>query len=515
MSELPDGWETVILEDIALINPRHPSNLDTSLDVSFVPMPGVSDITPSFNFTEVKKLEVVKKGFTHFAEDDVLMAKITPSMENGKAAIARNLANGLGCGTTELHVIRPQGGIFSEFIYHYIHRESFRKEAAKNMTGTAGQLRVPAEYIRATEIPLPPLNEQRRIVAKLEKLLAKCQASQQRLDKIPSILKRFRQAILAAACSGRLTADWRDQHPDVEPAWKLVEKIQVEREKWYEQECVKAKREGKSKPKDQTKNKRSRNTCGEMPDIPETWTIPRLEDISYLVTDGTHKTPKYQETGTPFLSVKNVRPFLIRDEDTKFISQEEHLEISARCNPEKGDILYTKVGATFGYAALNQLEYPFSIFVSLALIKPVSPYFSGDYAEVVINSEIVFAQARERVSGIGTPDLHLIEIRDFRIPLPPLEEQKEIVQRVQKLFKLADQIEARYQKVRAWVDKLPQAILAKAFRGEMVPQDPNDEPASVLLERIQAARAQQKATAKGTKQGKGKTTRKGKGASSA
>ena len=101
-----------------------------------------------------------------------------------------------------------------------------------------------------------------------------------------------------------------------------------------------------------------------------------------------------------------------------------------------------------------------------------------------MNSEIVFQQARERVTGIGTPDLHLIEIRDFRIPLPPLEEQQEIVRRVTALFALADQVEERYAQAKTHVDRLTQSILAKAFRGELVPQDPADEPAAALLARI-------------------------------
>jgi type I restriction enzyme, S subunit len=134
------------------------------------------------------------------------------------------------------------------------------------------------------------------------------------------------------------------------------------------------------------------------------------------------------------------------------------------------------------------LDYSFSIFVSLALIKPVNPYFFSEYAEAVMNSEIVFSQARERVTGIGTPDLHLIEIRDFRIPLPPLEEQKEIVKRVHKLLKLINYIQQQYQQTKGAINQLDQSILAQAFRGALVPQDPNDEPASVLLERIRALR---------------------------
>ena len=229
MGDLPKGWTWIKLEEIAIISPRHPRDLDESMQVSFIPMPAIDDNCSQFKFTQIKTLSEVKKGYTHFAEGDVLFAKITPCMENRKAAIARNLVNKLGCGTTELHIIRPLLNIPAEYIYHFIHQELFRTKAANHMTGTASQLRVPTDYIKSHLIPLPPLNEQCRIVAKLEKLLAKVNACQERLDKIPTILKRFRQSVLAAACSGRLTADWREQHPDIEPAEELLKRIKAEK----------------------------------------------------------------------------------------------------------------------------------------------------------------------------------------------------------------------------------------------------------------------------------------------
>ena len=234
----------------------------------------------------------------------------------------------------------------------------------------------------------------------------------------------------------------------------------------------------------------------ELPELPAEWGLYPLQDLSHLITDGTHKTPAYQEKGVAFLSVKNVRPFRLLDTDVKRISEEEHREITGRCNPATGDILYTKVG-TFGYAAANRLPYPFSLFVSVALIKPVRECFTTDYAELVLNSDIVYAQAADRVSGSGVPDLHLLEIRDFRIPLPSVPEQNEIVKRVQNLFRFADAIEKRVSTAIARADKLTQSILAKAFRGELVPTEAElarregreYESASVLLERIKRERS--------------------------
>jgi type I restriction enzyme, S subunit len=247
---------------------------------------------------------------------------------------------------------------------------------------------------------------------------------------------------------------------------ELFKRIQIERERRYEDECKKAILAGRRKPKHAGSNKKSRSAVNILPELPGTWEYFRLEELCHLITDGTHKTPKYVNEGVPFLSVKNVRPFRVLTGNIKYIGTAEHRTISTRCNPEKGDILYTKIGATFGYAAINELDYLFSIFVSLALLKPVTPFFTSAYTQILLNSETIFNQARERVSGIGTPDLHLIEIRDFRAPLPPLAEQHEIARRVDELFSLANQVEARYEKAQRYVNYLEQSILAKAFCGE-------------------------------------------------
>jgi type I restriction enzyme S subunit len=222
----PQGWANPRLAEIAEINPRHPKGLDDSMPISFVRMAAVSESKPQFDSLEVRMLGEVRKGFTHFAEGDVVFAKITPCMENGKGAVATGLQNGIGCGTTELHVIRPLGGIDSHYVYRFLAQNSVRRSAKENFTGTAGQARVPTSFIKELELALAPLAEQRRIVAKLEKLLGQVDACQQRLVKLPALLKRFRQSVLAAACSGRLTADWREEYP-TSPEWKTVELVEL------------------------------------------------------------------------------------------------------------------------------------------------------------------------------------------------------------------------------------------------------------------------------------------------
>src|SRR6266568_1691326 len=126
-NDLPPDWAWASLAQICEINPKHSPNVVSPDDaVTFVPMASIDEVTGSIQRPEVKRYGEVRKGYTHFREGDVLFAKITPCMENGKAAIARNLVNGIGCGTTELHVLRPLDGILPEFVFYFIRQESFR-----------------------------------------------------------------------------------------------------------------------------------------------------------------------------------------------------------------------------------------------------------------------------------------------------------------------------------------------------------------------------------------------------
>jgi type I restriction enzyme S subunit len=164
------GWPIASLGDVVQINPRVGSDRASSdLPVSFVPMAAVSEHTGSIVSPEVRPFGEVSKGFPIFAENDVLFAKITPCMENGKAAIARHLENRTGAGSTEFFVLRPTSRILSEYIFHFIRRTSFRATCKANFTGSAGQQRVPKSFLEKVAIPLPPLDEQRRIVGLLDR----------------------------------------------------------------------------------------------------------------------------------------------------------------------------------------------------------------------------------------------------------------------------------------------------------------------------------------------------------
>jgi len=163
-------WRRVPIEQVALVNPRNDDvrALDDQALVSFVPMQSVSEETASITVHETRTFAEGKRGYTPFREGDVLFAKITPCMENGKIAIARRLTNGIGFGSTEFHVLRAGPAVLPEYLYYYLRQESLRAAAKQHMRGGAGQQRVPEDFLRKEPLPLPPLSEQRRIVEILD-----------------------------------------------------------------------------------------------------------------------------------------------------------------------------------------------------------------------------------------------------------------------------------------------------------------------------------------------------------
>jgi len=191
--------------------------------------------------------------------------------------------------------------------------------------------------------------------------------------------------------------------------------------------------------------------------------LTKLENLSLKITDGVHAKPKYTEEGIPFISVKNITTTKLKFDDCKFISLADHQKFTKICKSEIGDILYTKVGATYGRACVVDTKKDFSLYVSVALIKPDKSLIEPEFLKAVLNSSFVKRQADKSVKGAGVPDLHLIEIKKFIIPLPTMQEQK-------KFSLLVTDIELIKQKMFVQLDELEnnfQSLIQKAFKGEL------------------------------------------------
>jgi type I restriction enzyme S subunit len=445
-SELAEGWTGASVISIAELNPRHSNKLDDSQLVTFVPMPSLRESSPNFDCSQERPLAEVRKGYTHFADGDVLFAKITPCMENGKGGVAIGLKNGLGCGTTELHVIRPLGGIEPHYIYRFLQQQSVRRDAVANFTGSAGQLRVPVSFISELEVPHPPLAEQRRIVSKLEEVLEKVQQSQQRLARIPALLKRFRQSVLAAACSGKLTADWRESRQ-----------------------------------------------------LSQVFETVLMEDVADYLGGFAYRSPTFTCNGKyQVIRIGNVRPMRLDITSSPvFISNaiaEETERFRLRANDIVVSMTGTKYKRDYGFASLVR-EEDGSLFLNQRVSRvrcgsKLMPQFLLYWMHSDLFRNHFFAG---ETGNVNQGNVGADGIRKAQIELPSLTEQQEIVKRVEQLFGFADQIEARFKKAQVQVERLTQSVLAKAFRGKLVPTEAElarlekrfYEPASELLARIE------------------------------
>lgn len=284
----------------------------------------------------------------------------------------------------------------------------------------------------------------------------------------PDIAK-LRQTILQLAVEGKLVP----QDPSDEPAGELLRRIHAEK-------LTKASAH-KIKSLPGIAN-------DEMPfQLPVNWEWTRLGEVTTAINDGTHKTPKYEETGVKFLSIRNITKGYIDLENVKYISRNEHEELIRRCNPQRGDILFCRIG-TLGHSKVIDVDEEFSIFVSLGLIK-VPTQINEYYLEKVLNSPYMYEVFKKvRVGGLHTNKLNLRDMPMLPVALPPIAEQQRIVAKVDELMAMCDELEGKVDNFLGTLFKLRQTILQLALEGKLVPQDPADEVASEFLKQINTAK---------------------------
>jgi type I restriction enzyme, S subunit len=365
-------------------------------------------------------------------------------------------------GADGTKILKPIGVLTPKFFYYYLRCLKLESQ------GYSRHYR----FIKQIKVPVPSIVEQRRIVAKLEKLLAKVDACKDRLEKIPAILKRFRQSVLTAACFGRLTADWRENNPDAKVSSEFVNIVLHAR----------SSQQIELDSSDDSQNQ-----------LPTTWVLVRIDEICLDIVDCPHSTPKWANSGVICLRTTNFRPGKLDLIEVRYVAEQVYKQRTLRIEPKPSDVLYSREGGILGVACLVPDQPKVCLGQRMMIMRPDGTVCLSHFLMNMLNSSIVLNHVRDLTGGTASPHLNVGEIKKFQIPLPPIREQHEIVRRVEALFKIADDIEKRYEKAKAHVDRLTQSILAKAFRGELVPQDPNDEPASELLERIQEERRKQAA----------------------
>ncbi len=463
-NELPEGWTGSILSD--LVWPRKgkkPRELSESVGENSIPYIDIQAFERGNirQYADATSSVIVEPGDILVVWDGARCGLV------GKAPVRGAL------GSTLMH-LKPYS-ILPSYLQFLL--QSQFEEINTSPRGS-GITHVAPELFWRLHFPIPPLAEQKRIVAKIEELLPQVNAVRERLNRASQIMKGFRQAILRAACTGELTEGWREENQGGKSAIEQLRVLNTERRKFPA-----AKR---------YRNYEARESTGEE-ELPNNWVWTSVDSIAIKVVDGVHKKPEYVSDGIPFITVRNLtRGSGIDFETVSYVSEVDHKQFIHRANPEQGDILVTKDG-TLGVVRAIRTNRIFSIFVSVALIKLVSKDLS-DYLELALSSPVV--QRLMVATGSGLQHIHLRDLRNTCLPFPPLSEQQEIVHRVKAFFKLADAIEKRIEAARLRAEKLAQSILTKAFCGKLVPTEADlarqegrsYEPASVLLERIKAER---------------------------
>lgn len=488
--ELPEGWETAELSEICLLNPTtDKSAISDDLAVSFVPMPAVEAESGVIDVSATRKFGEVKKGYTSFHEGDVLFAKITPCMENGKMAVVPALHNGLGFGSTEFHVLRAHPGISPQFVYYFVSSRAFRHVAEHNMSGAVGQRRVTTPYLSACKIPVPPTAEQHRIVAKIEELFSELDQGVASLKNVREQLKVYRQSLLKNAFEGKLTAAWRAAHRDqLETAAALQQRIAHERQARYQQQLADWQTAGQSGPKPKPPKPLpplAAEELNELPELPAGWGWFKVNHLCDVVRGGSPRPagdPKYYGGNIPFLKVaditRNPSPYL---STYSFTITEAGLNKTRQIEPNT--LLLSNSGATLGVPKICLISATMNDGVAAFLGLPSEEllyhyYFWQSQTEKLRNID----------QGAAQPNLNTDLIKETLIPICSSAEQRIVTERLEAALSEADQLDQTLASALQQADALRQSILKKAFCGQLVAQDKNDEPATALLERIRASR---------------------------
>ncbi len=412
---LPEGWEWKPMLEVCDINPERPriQRKDETL-TSFIPMQAVDDRSGTIINIHTRPYSKVKRGYTYFEENDVLMAKITPSMENGKAAIARNLIDGIGFGTTEFHVFHPHSNILPEWIFYFIRRKVFRDTAKVSFRGAVGQQRVPEEFLLAQEIPLPfpddperSLAEQRRIVARLEALLGEVKALREQVQTMQRDVNRLMESALA------------EVFPSV------------------------------GQP------------------LPQGWGWKTINDL-FDIQQGASMSPRRRHGTNPqlFLRTKNI---LWGEVDTTDLDKMDFtIDEIEKLKVRKGDLLICE-GGDVGRTALWEEQIPLVLFQNhIHRLRHkdnnVEPKYYMYWMRFAYQVSKLY-QGEESRTAI--PNLSAGRLRNFIVPFTSIAEQRRIVAYLDGIQEEVREAQKLLEADLRAIEQLEQSILAAAFRGEL------------------------------------------------
>lgn len=427
--EIPESWKWVRVAQVVTLNPKN--DLDDHLDTAFIPMPCVSDGFRNSHTFEVKKWGEIKKGFTHFADGDIGVAKITPCFQNRKSVVFQGLPNGYGAGTTELSIVRViNTTILREYLLWFFKSEYFIVNGVKSFTGTAGQQRIHKDYLATCLFPLPPLAEQKRIVAKIEELLPYLDRYEKAWNRLEEFNRRFpadmQKSILQMAIQGKLV----EQRPEEGTGEELYQQIQAEK-----QALIKAGKIKKEKHLPEIAE-------DEVPfEIPDGWKWVYFGEL-YSLSNGTASRGTEGGIERPVLRLADLSGNTINTENVRKISLTEREFLSHKV--QKDDLLFVRVNGSkervataFHYTAEKTISYCDHLFCG----HKCSSLVDVDYVMFAFNCWATRKQLIPEIkTTAGQNTINQTSMARILLPLPPLAEQKRIVARLEEILPLCERL---------------------------------------------------------------------------
>jgi type I restriction enzyme S subunit len=502
---IPANWCWSQIAEIGVLNPRN--EVANDVNASFIPMPMIAAEYGVANGHEVRRWGEIKKGYTHFAEGDVGLAKITPCFENGKSTVFRNLTGGMGSGTTELHIVRPLF-VDQNYVLMFFKSPHFIETGIPKMTGTAGQKRVSAEYFAYSPFPLPPVAEQHRIVAKVNELMALCDrleaaraerealrdrlaaASLARLNTpdpesfhddarfalnaLPSLttrpdqIKQLRQTILNLALRGKVVP----QDPADEPASKLLKQIDVVR-----CQMLRVGYPNAEEARSQAKKLSQQIVPDGLEDIPIGWAWATLQQCSVIIVDCKNKTAPYSSEGIRLIRTTNVRDGRMNLIDQRYVNQKTFESWSARCIPEPGDILITRE-APMGEVCLIPPGVQVCLGQRMMLVRLVPETIDRDFMIYSLRDPNLLGRVQDKPIGATVQHLRVGGVETLLVPLPPLAEQRRIVAKLDEMMAICDRLEFSLTATEVTRRRLLDGLLHVALSGNA--EAPRESPTGKL-----------------------------------
>lgn len=502
--ELPKNWIILPLEKLgenkyySIGDGDHGQIKPSDYKESGVPYIRVGDLDWGF-FKEEKLVyiseEVHSKNLkSELLPGDILIAKTGATI--GKCCIVPNHIKKANTTSSVGKVSINKDLTSSKWILYYFLSPDFFKLMWSHSHRTA-QPGFNIIDLKNFPIPLPPLAEQNRIVAKLDALFAQLETIKTSMAKVPLLLKDFRQQVLTQAVTGKLTEEWRKVR-ELEDISVFEKKVYDYKYNAYENELK------KWKEKSSDKNYKNRLIKPSKPkvlpivedwenennfEIPKEWKFVRFNDVTNKIGDIDHKMPKDYPNGIPYLSTGNMKDVNNLDfENAKTISKEDYEVLAAKIKPENGDIIFPRYG-TIGRNILIDFDKEFLVSYSCAIIKNFNELMIPKYIYFVSISQFIKYEISKHVVQTTQANIGIASIEKFLFPLCTTQEQQEIVSRVESLFAKAEAIEKQYESLKAKIDTLPQAILHKAFKGELTEQLDSDGDARELLREIEGLKA--------------------------